>query len=325
MYLRKSLLSFVVINLITFLYLFMFLSNSENPDYEAYEKIFNNASIEASWEPGYNFINYYFRLLWPDYDAFRLSAGLLYSLTFSLLFLHARRISGVVPDLSLALMFGLMVGLLSFEYVAIRMRTGVMISFVNMAVVFYSYRYLVVKIFALILIALAFSVHLYSAAVLAFYFMVVIIHRFVWSKVGFFSSCFLSSILYSCFYYIIGQFALESRSDWLSELNPYRFIYMGALPLVISIAFSFAFPLVKSVIHRDSFIMVFIAACTALSVVYLSGFASLAGEALVRVHSFLAYPLLLAALVCQRLDHKLIITSFVSLTFIVLMRSLHVW
>jgi hypothetical protein len=210
-----------------------------NPDYEAYERIYQSAMLGKDWERFFIFVNFYFHQIGLSYSGFR-SFILIFSSTALWLVLSrlqsAQLMNLVSPRAANSFLMFFILAVFLFEYFVIKIRAGFAIGLICCAILcLLSPHILRGRIFASVFLVLAFYTHQYTTAILIVFLglpFVAAIWKgrprrksrwFTFVSVG--AVAFILYMLYSLY---------ELRGEYLfSPMNPVRVVMFSIVPLVL--------------------------------------------------------------------------------------------
>jgi hypothetical protein len=210
-----------------------------NPDYEAYERIYQSAMLGKDWERFFIFVNFYFHQFGLSYSGFR-SFILIFSSTALWLVLSrlqpAQLMNLPPPRAANLFLIFFILAVFLFEYFVIKIRAGFAIGLICCAILcLLSPHILRGWIFASVFLVLAFYTHQYTTVILILFlglpFVVTKwkgrprrkIRWFIFVSVG--AVAFILYMLYSLY---------EQRGEYLfSPMNPVRVVMFSIVPLVL--------------------------------------------------------------------------------------------
>jgi hypothetical protein len=299
---RGSSLLFIFVILVSCL---LSMDPSDLPDYEAYERIYQNALLGEDWEIFFVFINFLFLQSGYSYSAFR-DFVLVFS-TISLWITFARlqpaklEKSALLRTTNIFLMFFVLAVFL-FEYSTIRIRAGFAIGIIWFALyLMLSSRTLLGWIFAFISLVLAFFTHKSTTLILIVFLGLPFIAT-IWKgrprlKKRLFILVSVGSV--ALLLYMMNS-SYELRGEHIySPLNPVRFVMLSIIPLLM---FLFTKNESMRIVMSGSsmkdfpnyFVRLYVVLAIALSLLFFAGLTGDSGEALVRLYTLSSVPALLS-------------------------------
>lgn len=296
--------AFLIFSLIFFAAYFILIDWQDLPDYESYERIYNNSLLGGDWEIAFILINFLANLYGFTYTEFRSSILIfsLISIGALLIKIEKLNLTNIRSAISSNIFIFCILGVFVFEYFLIRIRAGFAMGIIFASVIVLIGNINFIKIIiAFALAAFAFFTHK-STTVIIYSFMglsaftLIMDMRSMINKLIFYFLSFGVTIL---LLYITNS-TFEDRGEHIfSPLNPVRFIMLAVVPLVI---FGFLKNRIKNnVINSNSkinFVVYFerfyIILALGLIVIYFAGLATDSGEALVRLYTLTSVPALLA-------------------------------
>lgn len=254
------------------------------PDYYAYETMFYDWEKlpNINWGPLYILLNQAFRYSGLDYSIFRIFLYLICAVLITLSYFCIKRNFYQKKIFSIYVIIGFLISIEFYiEFLLIRIRSGLSISIATLGICLYiAYRNLFL---ALLLIAIAYFVHSFSAIVVACILLPAYLSKFRENLSFNLALVFLGTTAIFC-----GELASQYRGDNVySKLNIYRFIAIAPLTLLISFINIKFFINNKMFNNFDYFIenliKLYLSLMCGLFIVFTLGFLNNSGEGLLRI------------------------------------------
>lgn len=284
---------------------FLWMDPSELPDYEAYERIYEDSLLGGEWEVAFVMANFFFHQIGISYSGFRGFILIFSSLSLWLLLSRLRSVYRMRPSpLSLvnsSLIFFILAVFL-FEYFVIRIRAGFAMGIIFLAVFFLlSRRVLLGRVSAILLFALAFFTHGSTTAILLVFLGVSALTEILNARSRSGNILFiLVSVGAVAYLLYMTNSSFELRGEHLaSPLNPVRFVMLSIVPLIL-----FFFTRNESAIKVIGsgtteqfpfyFVRFYAFLAMGLVIMFLTGLTWQSGEAIVRLYTLSSVPALLS-------------------------------
>lgn len=299
---RQSTLIIVFVIIIPF---FLWLDPSDLPDYDSYSRIYLTSFIGGDWEIFFTLVNFYFREIGRSYSDFRHFIFIFSSLS---LFLVLSRVETLqynktilVSWINLVFLF-VVVAVFMLEYFLIRIRAGFAIGLICFAIYsLMSKRVYYGRIVAFLFISLAFFTHK-STTIILLVFILVPLARIMLSGISrnknilnFIISAFSIVLLF----YMINSSYADRGEHVLSPLNPFRFVMVSIVPLVLYYFTKNECRLITTMDnpilgYPSNFLHFYIFIAFGLAFMFFAGMTETSGEALVRVITLSSVPALIS-------------------------------
>lgn len=284
---------------------FLWVDPSDLPDYEAYERIYQDSLLDGEWEIAFVMVNFFFRQRGFSYSDFRDFILIFSSLALWLLLSRlqpAHRAKPISVSVANSLLMFFVLAVLMFEYFVIRIRAGFAMGIIFCAVFFLkSPRVLLGRILAALFLVLAFFTHKSTTAILTV-FLGVLFMAEMWrgrprSKDMLFILFSVGAVAY-LLYTTHSSFELRGEHIF-SPLNPVRFVMLSVVPLIL-----FFFVKNESRITLKGrnavadlsfyFVRFYVVLAMGLALMFFAGLTGESGEALVRLYTLSSVPALLS-------------------------------
>lgn len=283
----------------------LWMDPSDLPDYEAYERIYQNELLGEDWEIFFVFVNFLFQQSGLPYSVFR-DFVLIFS-TISLWMILSRvqpaklDKSALLGTANIFLMFFVLAVFL-FEYFTIRIRAGFAIGIIWCALyLMLSSRVLLGWTFAFIFLVLAFFTHKSTTLVLIIFLGLPFIAAMWKGRPRIKNRLFiLASVGSVAFLLYVVNSSYELRGEHIySPLNPVRFVMLSIIPMLMyfftkneSARIVLSGGGIKD--FPNYFARLYVVLAIALSLLFFAGFTGDSGEALVRLYTLSSVPALLS-------------------------------
>lgn len=284
---------------------FLWMDPSDLPDYEAYERIYQNSLLGEDWEIFFVSVNFFFRQMEFSYSDYR-DFILLFSSSALWLTLSRVQPAQLVKSTSnRAANLFLMVFILAvflFEYSIIRIRAGFAIGIIWCAIFsLMSSRVLLGRTLASIFLVLAFFTHKSTTVILIFFLGMPFIAA-MWKGRPRHKSRLFILVSGGCVAYLLymTNSTFELRGEHIfSPLNPVRFVMLSIVPLIM---FFFTRNETKITVLGSGamkefpsyFVRFYAVLAIGLTLMFFAGMTGESGEALVRLYTLSSVPALLS-------------------------------
>lgn len=268
----------------------LFIDATQLPDYDSYQRIYNEASLEGAWEVAFVALCYFASLEGLDYDIFRWSI-FIFDCSVSLAAFELIKKTSSNNNNKFSLLTILVIGFVFFslilEFYEVRIRAGFAFSLALLgAILLIKYKsYSLLSLF----VVLAANVHLATVAFLVI--TLASIFLFVLAEKNGFRKMANTFVYLGAFtLYIILLTSSESRGEELvSELNPARFFMLGVFPVIVfSAVRSFNSIVEEEHVFLQAYVKFMISMSLIMIILYPIGMLDTIGESLVRVYGLLS-------------------------------------
>lgn len=298
---RETLLATFVV-LVAF---FLWMDASSLPDYEAYDRIYQDSLLDGEWEIFFAFANYFFRQIGLSYTEFR-EFILIFSSAALWLVLSRLQPAQPVKSVSIraanSLLMFFILAVFIFEYFVIRIRAGFSIGMTCYAILFLmSPRVLLGRILAGVFLVLAFLTHKSTASILIVFiglpFMTAMCKLRPRNKNVLYALASVGAVSY-LLYLVNSSFELRGEHIF-SPLNPVRFVMLSIIPLIL---FFFIWNESRGTVRGGGaieqfpsyFVRFYAVLAMGLALIYFAGQTADSGEAMVRLYTLSSVPALLS-------------------------------
>ena len=284
---------------------FLLLDQSNLPDYESYERIYQNSLLGEEWEIFFVLLNFLFRQSGLSYSDFRSFIFLFSSFGLWLLLLQLHISYKEIPvsaSVGYSIFLFFILAVLLFEYFVIRIRAGFAMGLIFYAIIFLkSKRVWIGRFFAALFLMSAFFTHK-STTVILTVFLMFPFTALMWSgrlgKKNLFYTIFSLVAVYFLLHTLNSSYELRGEHIH-SPLNPVRFLMLSVVPLALALFIkneSSSSKKRRIAVSDFSFYFVrfYIVLALALAFMFFLGLTGESGEALVRLYTLSSIPALLS-------------------------------